>query len=90
MKRHAAAFRPSLFPGELAERLPPLENRCVANERVTEIRRRRSRRKKLAKLKKKLDSATVSERKEIASRLRKMTPGAAVVIANWGLEERKV
>lgn len=62
----------------------------MANERVTEIRRRRSRRKKLAKLKKKLDKATVSERKEIAGRLRRMTPGAEVIIANWGLDERKV
>jgi hypothetical protein len=61
----------------------------VGNERVIEIRRRRTRRKKLAKLKKKLDKATVSERKEIAARLRKMTPGAEVIIANWGLIERK-
>jgi uncharacterized protein with von Willebrand factor type A (vWA) domain len=61
----------------------------VGNERVTEIRRRRTRRKKLAKLKKKLDKATVSERKEIATRLRSMTPGAEVIIANWGLIERK-
>ncbi len=61
----------------------------MANERVTEIRRRRSRRKKLVKLKKKLDKATVSERKEIAGRLRSMTPGAEVIIANWGLIERK-
>jgi hypothetical protein len=68
---------------------PIWENRRVANERVTEIRRRRTRRKKVAKLKKKLDKATVSERKEIATKLRSMTPGAAVIIANWGLEERK-
>ena len=61
----------------------------MANERVTEIRRRRSRRKKLVKLKKKLDKATVSERKEIANRLRSMTPGAEVIIADWGLIERK-
>ncbi len=70
--------------------LASVENRRVANERVTEIRRRRSRRKKLAKLKSKLDKATVSERKEIAGRLRSMTPGADVIIANWGIEERQV
>jgi hypothetical protein len=61
----------------------------VGKERVTEIRRRRSRRKKIAKLKKKVEKATVSERKEIATKLRSMTSGAAVIIANWGLEERK-
>ncbi|RIK81315.1 MAG: hypothetical protein DCC68_09005 [Planctomycetota bacterium] len=62
----------------------------MANERVTEIRRRRSRRKKIDKLKKKLEKATVSERKEIATKLRSLTPGASVIIANWGLDERKV
>lgn len=61
----------------------------MAIERATEIRRRRSRRKKIAKLKKKVEKATVSERKEIATKLRSLTPGAAVIIANWGLDERK-
>ncbi len=74
---------------QLYESQAQWEYRRVANERVTEIRRRRTRRKKLTKLKKKLDKATVSERKEIASRLRSMTPGAEVIIANWGLIERK-
>ena len=61
----------------------------MAIERMTEIRRRRSRRKKLTKLKRKLEKATVSEKKEIVHKLRAMTPGAEVIIANWGLDERK-
>jgi hypothetical protein len=69
---------------------PQWERNRVAIERMTEIKRRRARRKKLAKLRKKLEKATVSERKEIAGKLRSLTPGAEVIIANWGLEERKV
>ena len=58
------------------------------SERHREINRRRHRRKKLAKLKQKLQKATVSETKEIVSRIRKLTPGADVVLANWELTER--
>lgn len=61
----------------------------MAIERVKEIRRRRHRREKIDKFKRKLDKATVSERKDMANKLRKLTPGAEVIIANWGLEERK-
>ena len=61
----------------------------MAVERASEIRRRRSRRKKIAKLKRKLEKSNVSERKEMATKLREMTPGAEVIIRAWGLEERK-
>jgi hypothetical protein len=41
------------------------------------------------KFKRKLEKATVSERKDMANKLRSLTPGAEVIIASWGLEERK-
>jgi hypothetical protein len=61
----------------------------LAIERHKEIRRRRHRRAKVAKFKRKLEKATVSERKDMAHKLRALTPGAEVIISSWGLEERK-
>lgn len=58
-------------------------------ERHKELRRRRSRKKKLKIFKRKADKATPSEKAVLATKIRRMTPGAEVVIANWGLEERK-
>ncbi|HVU90479.1 MAG TPA: DUF6800 family protein [Pirellulales bacterium] len=55
------------------------------SERHKEIKRRRHRRKKLAHLAKKLKTAKVSERPVITDKLRKLTPGADVIIANWQL-----
>jgi uncharacterized protein with von Willebrand factor type A (vWA) domain len=55
------------------------------SERKKEIRRRRSRSEKLTKLKKRLGKATKSEQVEMARKIRSMTPGAEVIIANWGL-----
>ena len=57
-------------------------------ERMREIQRRRSRKKKLTLLKKKAAKANSSEKAVIAAKLRKLTPGAEVVIANLGLEGR--
>jgi hypothetical protein len=56
------------------------------SERKKEIRRRRKRREKLTHLKKRLGKATKSEQVEIARKVRDMTPGAEVIIANWKLE----
>jgi hypothetical protein len=61
----------------------------VAVERRKEIRRRRHRREKIERFKRKLEKATVSERKDMAMKLRALTPGAETIIAAWGLEERK-
>jgi hypothetical protein len=58
------------------------------SERHKEINRRRQRRKKLAHFKRKLDTATVSEKKDMAGKLRLLTPGAEAIITNWALEER--
>lgn len=58
------------------------------SERKRELRRRRHRRKKLNVLERKLKKATVSEKTVIVDKLRKLTPGAEVIVGNWGLEER--
>lgn len=57
------------------------------SDRAQEIKRRRHRRKKLKKLAGRLKKATVSEKAMIASKLRRMTPGAEVIIESWGLKE---
>jgi hypothetical protein len=60
----------------------------VGIERRKEIRRRRSRRKKLVVLKRKAETANVSEKGQIAHKLRGLTPGAEVLIERMNLEER--
>ena len=59
------------------------------SDRKQEIKRRRHRKKKLAIYKRKLKKATASEKLVIAEKLRKSTPGAEIVIANLGLEDKK-
>lgn len=58
------------------------------SERKKELKRRRHRREKYAKIKAKLPKMKVSEKAVIAQKLRSMTPGCEVVIANLKLEER--
>jgi hypothetical protein len=57
------------------------------SERGKEIKRRRQRRKKMAHLAKRLKKATVSEKTVIVAKIRRMTPGAEVVIDAWQLRE---
>lgn len=57
-----------------------------SKERHKELSRRRARRKKVAKLKAKAQNANASEKAEIAAKLRRLTPGAHVLINDWGLE----
>ncbi len=57
------------------------------SERRRELRRRRKRREQLTALKSRLAKATNSERGEIARKLREITPGAEVLISDWGLAE---
>jgi hypothetical protein len=59
------------------------------SDRKQEIKRRRKRREKIGHFKRKLKKATTSEKLVIAEKLRKMTPGAEVIVGNLGLEERK-
>jgi hypothetical protein len=58
------------------------------SDRKQEIKRRRHRRKKLLKLSGRLKKATFSEKQVIAAKIRNLTPGAEVIIANWGLQEQ--
>lgn len=59
-----------------------------SNERQKELKRRRHRAAKYARIEKKLGAATVSEKAVIAEKLRRMTPGADVLIERWELEKR--
>ena len=59
------------------------------SERGKEIKRRRQRRKKVTHLAARLKKAPASERVAVAQKLRKLTPGAEVIIANWDIGERK-
>lgn len=58
-------------------------------ERQRELRRRRKRRQKLKIIKRRSEKATPSEKSVLAAKIRRMTPGAEIIIANLGLEERK-
>ena len=56
---------------------------------MKELKRRRHRKQKVAKFQTKVKKATTSEKLVMAEKLRKMTPGADVLIAKMGLVERK-
>jgi len=58
-------------------------------QRHRELRQRRHRKKKMAILKRKATKANASEKVVIAGKIRRLTPGAEVIIATLGLEERK-
>jgi len=60
----------------------------VAIDRVQEIKRRRHRRKKLVILARKAKTAKHSELQVIKDKLRKLTPGADVIIENWKLDQK--
>ena len=59
-----------------------------ASERRRELKRRRHRKKKLEKIKKKSEKATASEKAHLAGKVRRLTPGAEVLIDAWGLESK--
>jgi hypothetical protein len=58
-------------------------------QRHRELRQRRHRKKKMAILKRRASKANTSEKVIIANKIRRLTPGAEVIIAALGLEERK-
>jgi len=59
------------------------------SDRAQEIKRRRSRRKKLKQLETRLKKATMSEKTLIAAKVRNMTPGAEIILERWGLKDLK-
>ncbi len=58
------------------------------SERMKELARRRHRKQKLAQLKRRAATASASEKAVIAQKIRRLTPGADQIIADWGLESR--
>jgi hypothetical protein len=61
------------------------EKPMAGTERQRELRRRRHRSKKIAVLARKKEKATKTEKAVIAEKLRKLTPGGAVIAKAWGL-----
>ena len=59
------------------------------SERQKEIKRRRHRRQKMAKLSSRTQKASVSEKAHIAGKIRMLTPGAEEVIKRLELEKRR-
>ena len=59
------------------------------SDRKQEMKRRRHRKKKITTFKRKLKKATASEKTVIAEKIRQMTPGAEVIIANLGIEDKR-
>ncbi len=60
----------------------------AGSERQRELRRRRHRRQKVAKLHKKLQSGSAGDKGVVAEKLRALTPGAEEIIRRWGLEDQ--
>ena len=58
-------------------------------QRQRELAARRHRKKKIKILKRRAIKATPSEKGHIATKIRRLTPGAEIIIATLGLEERK-
>jgi hypothetical protein len=58
----------------------------AGTERQRELRRRRHRTKKLIILSKKNEKASKSEKAVIAQKIRRLSPGAESLLANWGLK----
>ena len=58
-------------------------------QRDRELAQRRHRKKKMKVFKRKAIKANASEKAILATKIRRLTPGGDVIIANLGLEERK-
>ncbi|MFN9916812.1 MAG: DUF6800 family protein [Pirellulaceae bacterium] len=54
-------------------------------ERTRELRRRRHRKTKLLALKRRAEKASKSEKAVIAQKIRRLSPGAEQLLANWKL-----
>lgn len=60
----------------------------MGSERMRELRRRRHRKQKVAKLGRKLQAGGTVDKGLIAGKLRALTPGAEDIIRRWGLEDQ--
>lgn len=59
---------------------------ATGTERQRELRRRRARKAKTAKIVAKAKTATAAEKPELARKLRRLTIGAEIIIEREGLE----
>ena len=59
----------------------------MGTERTRELRRRRHRTKQVGKLVAKAVKATAADKAVIVAKLRKLTPGASVIIETHGLDK---
>ena len=59
-----------------------------SSERQRELRRRRHRKQKMAHIKRRAEKASVSEKGQLAEKIRRLTPGAPEIIERLGLVER--
>jgi hypothetical protein len=57
-------------------------------ERVRELKRRRHRKAKVAKLARRAVKATASEKAVIAEKIRRLTPGGEEIVTRLALEEK--
>lgn len=57
--------------------------------RMKELKQRRHRKKKLTVIKRRALKASASEKAVMAAKIRRLTPGAEVIIATLGLEEKR-
>ena len=60
----------------------------AGSERQRELRRRRHRKQKVAKLQKKLQTGSAGDKGLVAEKLRRLTPGAEEIISRWGLADQ--
>ena len=56
------------------------------SERTKEIKRRRHRKVKVAKLKRQYDAADASGKQLVIEKLGRLTPGASEILNNWGVK----
>lgn len=59
----------------------------MGSERERELRRRRKRKKKMGLIKARLKKASASEKEVITAKIRRMTPGAEIMLTNLGLKK---
>ncbi len=59
----------------------------MGTERTRELRRRRHRTKQVAKLVVRAEKGSAADKAVVCEKLRRLTPGAAVIIKNHGLDK---
>jgi hypothetical protein len=58
----------------------------MGSERERELRRRRSRKKKMSLIRKRAETASATEKEVLATKIRRLSPGAEKLIETLGLK----